>query len=41
MCASSFYSKMRFKIEMSQIHFGLSQNGNGDQNGQMENPNGP
>ena len=50
MCASSFYSKMRassfcskmhFKIEMGQTHFGPSQNKNGDQKGQMANPNGP
>ena len=37
----SFYLKICFKKkEMSQTYFGLSQNGNGDQNGQMVNPNG-
>ena len=41
MRASSFYSKMRFKMEMSQTHFGPSQNGNGDQNDQKANLNRP
>ena len=41
MHASSFCFKMRFKIEMSQMHLGPSQNGNSDQNYQIANPNGP
>ena len=32
---------MPFKIETCKTHFSPSQNGNGDQNGQMANPNGP
>ena len=41
LCASSFCSIMRFKMDMNQMHFGSSQNKNGDQNGQMANPNEP
>ena len=38
MRASSNYSKIDSKMEMSQTHFGPSQNRNGDQNGQMKWP---
>ena len=50
MCASSFCSKInvslfcskvRFKMEMGQTHFGPSQNRYENQNGQIANPNGP
>ena len=40
MRAYSNCSKMNSKMEMNQTHFGPSQNENGDQNGQMVNPNG-
>ena len=38
MCVFSFCSKIHFKMKISQIYFGSSQNENEDENDQITNP---